>query len=28
VDPNELRRSAEYTELRAEVGRAVKAAAA
>ena len=28
VDPDELRRSAEYTELRAEVGRAVKAAAA
>ena len=28
VDPDDLRRSAEYTELRAEVGRAVKAAAA
>ena len=28
VDPDELRRSPEYTELRAEVGRAVKAAAA
>jgi taurine transport system ATP-binding protein len=28
VDPEELRRCAEYTELRAEVGRAVKAAAA
>jgi len=28
VDPDELRRSAEYGELRAEVGRAVKAAAA
>jgi taurine transport system ATP-binding protein len=28
VDPDELRRSSEYTELRAEVGRAVKAAAA
>jgi taurine transport system ATP-binding protein len=27
VDPDELRRSPEYTELRAEVGRAVKAAA-
>ena len=28
VDPDELRRSPEYTELRVEVGRAVKAAAA
>jgi taurine transport system ATP-binding protein len=28
VDPDELRRSPEYTRLRAEVGRAVKAAAA
>jgi len=28
VDPDELRRSREYTDLRAEVGRAVKAAAA
>lgn len=28
VDPDELRRSPEYTKLRAEVGRAVKAAAA
>ena len=28
VDPDDLRRSPEYTELRAEVGRAVKAAAA
>jgi taurine transport system ATP-binding protein len=28
VDPKQLRRSPEYTELRAEVGRAVKAAAA
>ena len=28
VDADELRRSPEYTELRAEVGRAVKAAAA
>ena len=28
VDPDELRRSREYSELRAEVGRAVKAAAA
>jgi taurine transport system ATP-binding protein len=28
VDPDELRRSSEYTRLRAEVGRAVKAAAA
>lgn len=28
VDPDELRRSPEYGELRAEVGRAVKAAAA
>ena len=28
VDPDELRRSPEYTQLRAEVGRAVKAAAA
>ena len=28
VDPDELRRSPEYTRLRSEVGRAVKAAAA
>jgi taurine transport system ATP-binding protein len=28
IDPDDLRRSPEYTELRAEVGRAVKAAAA
>ncbi len=28
IDPEDLRRSSEYTELRAEVGRAVKAAAA
>ena len=28
VDPDELRRSPEYAELRAEVGHAVKAAAA